>query len=148
LIAEAEGAYLEMLLRVLDVYPHVEAVADFRTAYDRLTTGTVKLLVTNLRLHANAEGLHLAYAVATTGYRTRALVYGSRPEDWIIHELQRAGAFYESQSRLPFSLRSYLQASLPLLDRRNPVAPDRRVGYRGGRRASDVPSIWTQSYLR
>lgn len=137
-----------MLLRALDVYPHVEAVADFRTAYDRLSTGTIKLLVTDLRLHANVEGLHLAYAVATGGYRTRALVYGSRPEDWIIHELQRAGAFYESQSRLPFSLRSYVQASLPVQDRRNPVAPDRRVGYRGGRRASDVPTIWNQDYLR
>ena len=148
MIVEADGAYLEVLLRVLDVYPHVEAVADFRTAYDRLSTETIKLLVTNLRLHANVEGLHLAYAVATGGYRTRALVYGSRAEDWIIHELQRAGAFYESQWRLPFALPSYLRASLPVLDRRNPVAPDRRVASRGGRRASDVPAVWNQDYVR
>ena len=114
----------------------------------RCPTGTIRLLVTNLRLQANVEGLHLAYAVATAGYRTRALVYGLRAEDWITHELQRAGAFYESQSRLLFSLPSYVHASLPVLDRRSPVATDRRSGHRGGRRASDLPTVWNQDYLR
>ena len=148
MIVESDGAYLEVLRHVLDVYPHVDAVADFRTAYDRLTSETIKLLVTNLRLQANVEGLHLAYAVATSGNGTRALVYGVRAEDWIIHELQRAGAFYESQLRLLRALPSYLEASLPILDRRNPLVPDRRVGYRGGRRASDVPTVRNQDYLR
>jgi DNA-binding NtrC family response regulator len=148
LIVESDGAYLEVLRHVLEVYPHVDAVADFRTAYDRISSETIKLLVTNLRLQANVEGLHLAYAVATSGYVTRAVVYGSRAEDWIIHELRRAGAFYESQLRLPFALPSYLKASLPVVDRRNPLAPNRRVTHRGGRRASDVSTAWDQEYPR
>ena len=130
------------MLRALDVYPDVEAVGDFQTAYARFSTGNVSLLVTNLRLHTNVEGLHLAYAVATAGYSTRALVYGDDVEPWMIRELQRAGAFYESQVRLPFSLPAYVRANLPVLDRRNPIVPDRRARYyRGGRRASDLPVI-------
>ena len=126
-----------MLLRALDVYPDVEAVADFQTAIDRLNTGTIKLLVTNLDLENHAEGLHLAYAVAEAPYATRAIVYADHAEPWIIRELQRARAFYEPWSRLPFALPSYAQARLPLLDRRNPIKADRRGGFRGGRRASD-----------
>jgi hypothetical protein len=139
LVVEADGAYLEVLLRVLADYPHVEAVSDFRTAYDRLASRTVKTLITNLRLHGNVEGLHLAYAVSTGGYPTRSLVYSNRLEPWVIRELQRAGAFHELQERLPFTLPAYVQASLPVLDRRDPIALDRRAGYRGGRRASDMP---------
>lgn len=133
-----------MLLHILEIYPDVEVVGDFQTAYDRLSAGAIKLLVTNLRLHTNVEGLHLAYAAATAGYQTRAVVYAERAEAWVIREIQRAGAFYESQARLPFALASYAHASLPVLDRRNPTPPDRRMGYRGGRRASDVPLIWSK----
>jgi hypothetical protein len=143
LIVEADAAYLGLLLRVLEVYPNVEAVGDFQTAYDRLATRTIRMLITNLRLHGNVEGLHLAYTVATGGYPTRTLVYAHRIEPWIIRELQRAGAFHETQARLPFALPSYLQATLPVLDRRDPVSPDRRAGYRGGRRPSDVP-FWSR----
>jgi hypothetical protein len=143
LIVEADAAYLGVLLRVLDVYPSVEAVGDFQTAYDRLATRSIKMLITNLRLHGNVEGLHLAYAVATGGYPTRTLVYADRIEPWIIRELQRAGAFHETQARLPFALPSYLQAALPVLDRRDPILPDRRAGYRGGRRPGDVP-FWNR----
>jgi len=143
LIVEADAAYLGVLLRVLDVYPSIEAVGDFQTAYDRLTTRAIKMLITNLRLHGNVEGLHLAYAVATGGYPTRTLVYADRIEPWIIRELQRAGAFHETQARLPFALPSYLQGALPVLDRRDPILPDRRAGYRGGRRPGDVP-FWNR----
>ncbi len=143
LIVEADVAYLGVLLRVLEVYPNVEAVGDFQTAYDRLATRTIKMLITNLRLHGDVEGLHLAYAVATGGHPTRTLVYADRIEPWVVRELQRAGAFHETQARLPFALPSYVQATLPVLDRRDPVSPDRRAGYRGGRRPSDVP-FWNR----
>jgi len=143
LIVEADAAYLSVLLSVLEVYPNVEAVGDFQTAYDRLATRTIKMLITNLRLHGSVEGLHLAYAVATGGYPTRTLVYADRIEPWVIRELQRAGAFHETQERLPFALPSYLSATLPVLDRRDPVLTDRRAGYRGGRRPSDVP-FWNR----
>ena len=97
------------------------------------------LLVTNLRLDQNVEGLHLAYVVASAKFETRAVVYSDFVESWVAHELQRAGAFYESQARMVFALPAYLHANLPLLDRRSPASPDRRAAYRGGRRASDVP---------
>jgi hypothetical protein len=95
--------------------------------------------VTNLRIHTNVEGLQLAYVVASAGYRTRALVYSDGPEPWVMRELQRAGAFYESRARVAFALPAYTNADLPVLDRRNPTTPDRRNRYRGGRRASDAP---------
>jgi hypothetical protein len=143
LIVEADAEYLGVLLRVLEVYPHVEAVGDFQTAYDRLATRNIKMLITNLNLEGTVEGLHLAYAVATGGYPTRTLVYADRIEPWVIRELQRAGAFHETQARLPFALPSYVQAKLPVLDRRDPVSADRRAGYRGGRRPGDVP-FWNR----
>jgi len=126
-----------VLLRALDVYPEVETVADFQSAIDRLNTGTIKLLVTNLDLQNHADGLHLAYAVADASYATRAIVYAEAAEPWIVRELQRARAFYEPWSRLPLALPSYAQARLPIVDRRNPTKWDRRGGFRGGRRASD-----------
>lgn len=129
------------MLRALGDYPNVEAVADAQSAYASLSTGTVKLLVTNLDLRTKLEGLQLAYAVATPPFGTRALVYGDRVESWTVRELQRAGAFFEPRSRLVFALPSYAQGSLPVLDRRNPVVPDRRNNYRGGRRAADVPLV-------
>jgi hypothetical protein len=96
--------------------------------------------VTNLRLGGTVEGLQLAYVVASAGYPTRVLVYSDRVVPWITRELHRAGAFFETQDRLAFALPSFLSAELPVLDRRNPVVPDRRSNYRGGRRASDVPT--------
>ena len=116
-----------------------DGVGDFQSAYARLADGSVDLLVTNLRLRANVEGLQLAYVASTSGFDTRVVVYGNRFDDWIVRELQRAGAFYETQARLRFALASYLTAELPRLDRRNPTTPDRRGTYRGGRRASDLP---------
>ena len=102
------------------------------------------MLVTNLRLDANVEGLQLAYVAASAGYHTRALVYSQDPEPWVIREIQRVGAFYEMRSRLIFALPAYARAKLPILDRRNPETPDRRASYRGGRRASDIATLWRE----
>jgi len=123
-----------------------EAVPDFQEAYARLSAGAPDLLVANLRLNANVEGLHLAYVVASAGYATRTLVYSDRLDLWATRELQRAGAFFERRSRIAFSLPAYAQASLPVLDRRSPAAVDRRMAFRGGRRASDVPIFSYDAY--
>lgn len=144
MIAEPDPAYRAEVLRVAHVHADAEGVGDFQAAYARLSTGGLDLLVTNLRLHANVEGLQLAYVMASAGYSTRALVYGDRVESWITRELQRTGAFYETRSRLPFVLPAYLHAALPVLDRRNPDMRDRRTAYRGGRRSSDVPTMWSR----
>lgn len=143
LIVEADDLYREVLQRTAAVYSAADAVGTFQAAYARLTTDAPDLLVTNLRLQASVEGLQLAYVVASAGYPTRVLVYSDRVEPWITRELHRTGAFFEIQPRLEFALPSYLRAELPVLDRRNPVVPDRRTTYRGGRRASDVPMGWT-----
>jgi hypothetical protein len=131
-----------VLRRTANVYAEAEAVADFQSAYARLSTGTYELLITNLKLEANVEGLQLAYVAASGGYPTRTLVYSDPPAPWIVRELQRTGAFFETRVRVPFALPSYVRGKLPVLDRRNPIVPDRRaVGFRGGRRASDVPLV-------
>ena len=100
--------------------------------------------MTNLRLDGTVEGLQLAYVIASSGYPTRVLVYSDRVVPWITRELHRAGAFFELHSRLEFALPAFINADLPVLDRRNPVIPDRRSTYRGGRRASDVPIGWRE----
>lgn len=141
LIVEPDAAYRELLHDLASEHADTEAVGDFQTAYARLASRPPELLVTNLRLQANVEGLQLAYVVASGGYPTRAIVYSDHVEPWITHELQRAGAFFETQSRFVFALPSYVRAKLPVLDRRNPEIPDRRGAYRGGRRASDVPIV-------
>lgn len=97
-------------------------------------------MITNLRLRANVEGLQLAYVVASAGYATRAVVYSDYADTWVAHEIQRAGAFFETPTRVVFALPSYIYAKLPVLDRRDPEASDRRSSFRGGRRASDVPT--------
>jgi hypothetical protein len=99
------------------------------------------LLIARLHLYTHVEGLQLAYTLASAGSPTRSIVYSESPEPWVTRELQRLGAFYELQSRLPFSLPAYAGARLPFLDRRDPMWRDRRGAYRGGRRASDVPFI-------
>lgn len=138
---DPDADHRDLLRRVTDAHAYTDAVADFPSAYARLTSVPPDLLVTNLRLQANVEGLQLAYVVASGGYVTRTIVYSDYIEPWLIREIQRIGAFYESRQRLVFALPSYARASMPVLDRRDPMRPDRRRGYRGGRRASDVPIV-------
>jgi DNA-binding NtrC family response regulator len=141
LVVEPDAAQRELLVDVASAYADADGVANFQAAFDRLGDTTPDLLVACLRLRANVEGLQLAYVVASAGYATRAIVYSDYADTWVAHEIQRAGAFFETPSRLLFALPSYIHAKLPVLDRRNPQAPDRRMSFRGGRRASDVPTI-------
>lgn len=141
LIVEPDPTYRDLLQRLADPFAEVDAAGDFPTAYSRLSSAPPDLLITKLRLFTNVEGLQLAYAVASAGSRTRTIVYGDWAEPWVTRELQRLGAFYEPRSRLQFALPAYVQARLPVLDRRDPFWRDRRARYRGGRRASDVPLI-------
>jgi CheY-like chemotaxis protein len=141
LIVEPDPVYRELLQRVADPHGEVAAASDFQTAYSRLSPAPPDLLIARLRLHTNVEGLQLAYTLASSRSPTRSIVYSETADPWVTRELQRLGAFYESQPRLEFALPAYLQARLPVLDRRDPMHLDRRTAYRGGRRASDVPLI-------
>jgi CheY-like chemotaxis protein len=141
LIVDPDPVYRELLQRIADPHGEVAAASDFQTAYSRLSPAPPDLLIARLRLDSNVEGLQLAYTLASARSPTRSIVYSDRAEPWVTRELQRVGAFYETQSRLQFALPAYLQARLPVLDRRDPMYLDRRTKYRGGRRASDVPLI-------
>ena len=141
LIVESDAGYLDLLQRIAAPHAEVAAACDFQAAYSLVLSARPDLVITNLRLHASFDGLHLAYVVSNTPSPTRIIVYGERAEPQVTRELQRMGAFYESQARLQFALPAYLQARLPVLDRRDPIWVDRRMKYRGGRRASDVPLI-------
>jgi len=143
LIVEPDPKYRDLLLRLADPIAEVDAADDFRTAYGRLSSMPPDLLITKLRLFTNVEGLQLAYAVASAGSPTRTIVYEDWAEPWGTRALERMGAFYAAQPCLQFALPAYLQARLPILDRRDPLWQDRRARYRGGRRASDVPLIST-----
>lgn len=138
LIVEPDLAFRTLLEDTVAGGAEVETVADFPRARARLFATPLDLVVTNLRLGA-FNGLHLAYVLASAGRPPRVVVYSDRLEISLTHDAQRAGAFCELQRRLPYALRAYLDADLPPLDRRDPLSPDRRSAYRGGRRASDIP---------
>ena len=141
LIVESDAGYCDLLQRIAAPHAEVAAAGDFQAAYSRVFSARPDLVITNLRLRGSFDGLHLAYVVSKTASLTRIIVYADRAEPQVTRELQRMGAFYEAQPRLQFALPAYLQAQLPLLDRREPMWADRRATYRGGRRASDVPLI-------
>jgi hypothetical protein len=78
------------------------------------------------------------YLVRASGWQTRSIVYTTHPELYLAHEVQAAGAFYESLDRLHFVLQGYVEQNLPSFDRRHPLRPSRRMLFRGGRRAADL----------
>lgn len=141
LIVEPDVAFRELLLDVVIAHGLASGVADFGSAFDRLSIDPPDFVVTNLLVRANVEGLQLAYLAGSIKHATRTIVYSDYADERITHEIQRAGAFFETPTRLVFALPAYLQARLPVNDRRNPHATDRRTLFRGGRRASDVPAI-------
>ena len=132
LIVEPDAGQRLLLTRSVRELALVEACADFFGARDRLAVGFPDFLVTNVRLRS-VSGLHLLYLAA---FRSRAIVYGEDADRALLLEAQRLGAFVESARNVPFSLPSYLGASLPARDRRDPSRIDDSLP--GGRRASDL----------
>ena len=141
LIVEPDAAYRELLLDVANAHAHASAVADFQRAFDRLSIDPPDLLVTNLLVRGSVEGLQLAYLAASIKNATRSIVYSDYADKRIADEIQRAGAFFETPTRLVFALPAYVEAKLPQRDRRDAHRADRRTLFRGGRRASDGPAI-------
>ena len=114
----------------------IHADADFVTARTHLFSEHYDWLVTNTRL-GPYNGLHLVYLARTAEHPIRALVYADDCDIWLAQQAQRAGAFYESRSRMDRALPAYLRSALPPTDRRSPAEPDRRAAPRGGRRCTD-----------
>jgi len=119
---------------------HVVGCRGFVEARARLLDGAPDILVTNLRL-ADYNGLHLVLLVKAAHRRTVCIVHTDRPDLLLIREAQANGAFYERTDRLAHALSGYIDATLPIKDRRNPERFDRRLEFRGGRRAADLPIV-------
>jgi CheY-like chemotaxis protein len=111
----------------------VEVCTSFRNARARLLHQPPDLLITNLRLEAY-NGLHLVHLAAAS--RTRCIVFSTHNDLGLARDVQAAGAFFELPDRLPQVLESYVNATLPLRDRRDVTMLGRRP-FRGGRRCTD-----------
>jgi hypothetical protein len=137
LIVEPNPATSVIVQRVLAPTAEIVATSAFEQARAVLRDRPPQWLITNLRLAAY-NGLHLVL-LAPAG--TRSVVYSTAPLDPVLAlEVQRRGAFYEPAMRLPSALPSYLNAALPMRDRRDVTTFDRRAISRGGRRAADIQS--------
>ena len=140
LIVEPDPAVLSSLLHSVGPLVEADGCHSFPSARDRLIAHPYERLVTNLRLEAH-NGLHLVYLVRASGWQTRSIVYTTHPELYLAHEVQAAGAFYESLDQLPLVLQGYVERNLPPFDRRHPLRPSRRMMFRGGRRPADLAQI-------
>ena len=137
LLVEPGEAARAILHTAASAFAHVESHGRFETARTRLHLEFFDLLVTNVRLGAY-NGLHLVYLASRGRRAPRAIVYSDEREPGLAREARRAGAFYEVGTRLPVTLVTYLTGTLPVRDRRNPAASDRRSLFRGGRRSWDL----------
>jgi len=142
LLVEPNAAVASDLRHALMLVASVEICPDFPGARTRLLTDDYDFLVTNLRLRA-FNGVHLVYLAKSSGATTRSIVYTERREAALAREAQAAGAFYELRDRLPYVICSYVKATLPSADRRDPAQRDRRQMFRGGRRSTDVSALAT-----
>jgi ActR/RegA family two-component response regulator len=141
LIVETDLPFRAQLEETAGALAEVTAVADIESALAHVAATPFDLVVTNLWLGFEC-GLDLALLAPSGAPTLRLVVYGEPLDSAMAQEVQRVGAFFESYRRIRYALPAYIDASLPVLDRRNPTSPDRRTAaYRGGRRASDVPLI-------
>jgi DNA-binding NtrC family response regulator len=114
----------------------VDACSSFHSARARLNATAYDLIVTAARLR-EYNGIHLVYLARNAHAPTNAIVYDEQVDPGFAVEVQRARAFYELAERLRVSLSAYVDASLPVTDRRTPAISDRRQTPRGGRRKWD-----------
>jgi DNA-binding NarL/FixJ family response regulator len=132
----------------------------FESARTALLTVPWTFIAANIQL-SDSNGLRLVHLAATAHVPARALVYTDEHDPHFAHEVQQAGAFYETRECVQQALAAYLQGMLPPSDRRDPVVRDRRTRLGGGRRCWDqarsrgpvqfapsVPSGPTGSYPR
>jgi DNA-binding NtrC family response regulator len=146
LIVDGDELFLSRLRSVAkDAGYEVLGETEFEVARERLRARHPAVVVTNMRLKA-FNGIHLAYLGKMDQKSTRVVVYDVELDRVLAREAQRAGAFFERQQRIPYSLGMYLRSQLPETDRRDPAVLDRRAQFRGGRRATDVENL--QSGLR
>jgi len=89
------------------------------------------------------RGVALVHLAKLANSATRAVMYGGAADLLLAREAQRAGALFEPRAYLPYSLPRYMTAVLPAMDRRDAARIERRTSFRGGRRVTDVESLYT-----
>jgi hypothetical protein len=136
LLVEPDGWLRGRLHGVASTHAEIHADAAAPAARARLLSGAYDWLVTNIRLDAY-NGLHLAYLANLTARPMRIVVYGEAGDLALAREAQMLGAFFEPRMRIAEALAGYLATDLPASDRRTPSCSDRRLTFRGGRRAGD-----------
>jgi DNA-binding NtrC family response regulator len=122
----------------------------FEIARHRLEAEQPAMIVTNVRLGLY-NGIQLCYLAKRSDPETPVIVYASQKDLGLAADTQQAGGFFERQAFIPHSLPAFLSAAekrrnegfplttrLPERDRRNPAVVDRRMIFRGGRRATDL----------
>jgi DNA-binding NtrC family response regulator len=112
----------------------------FEAARQQVAVQPPHLLVANVRLES-FNGIHLVYLAKSSGSNVRVVIYAEQHDSVLAREAQRAGAFYERQFLLPYSLQGLINAELPPLDRRESDFVDRRTMFRGGRRVTDLAAL-------
>ena len=137
LIVEPDIRVGRKLRSVVSTVAATTLCPDFEGGRAAMQRHPFHVLVTNLRLEAY-NGLHLVLLSQATGTGARCLVHTNRPDFLLVSEALAMGAFFERTERLPYSIVAFITGDLPANDRRNPDQFDRRTGFRGGRRASDV----------
>jgi len=104
----------------------------FEQARGDLIARSAALLISNTRLAA-FNGIHLAYLAKFVNPGVRIVIYAHPHDQVLAREAQAAGAFYERGELIPAS------------DRRESIAIDRRIVFRGGRRVTDVAPLHERS---
>lgn len=138
LVVDPSAKRLEKLRRRLSEVGNVVTCSEFRLARERLFADRPEFLVSHIKLGA-FNALHLVHLAVGDHLPTRCILFDEPTDAALVAEAKSLGAFYETTSRLPFALPSYLLASLPHRDRRvRVVSSERRTRFRGGRRSSDV----------
>ncbi|MCC7009148.1 MAG: hypothetical protein IT184_10050 [Acidobacteria bacterium] len=106
----------------------------FQDARRDLAATPHDILVTNAKL-GTFNGTQLVYLARQANPASTCIVHGDDPG--MALDAQQAGAFWERSTFLPFGLPQFFSSTLPASDRRDPRRLDRRLTFRGGRRATD-----------
>jgi DNA-binding NtrC family response regulator len=122
----------ERVRGLAEVHRHTQ----FESARAALLAAPWTFIATNIQLR-DFNGLHLVHLAATAPVPATALVYTDHYDPRLAHEVQQAGAFYETRDGVQQALAAYLQGMLPPRDRRDPAVRDRRTRLTGGRRCWD-----------
>ena len=137
LLVDPDADRLDLLTKEIGQAADVTTCVDFQSARACLLTAPPDFLISHLRLGAY-NGLHLVHLAAHARIETRCLLYDEPVDVHLAFEAQLIGAFYETTSRLRFTLSTYIRSPLPDRDRRDAQQIDRRGLFRGGRRATDL----------